>query len=176
MIDAAVSGSVPQVEEGSLVIFVGGEQETYERCKPILDVLGKQSSYLGSSGNGTTMKLVVNLLLGLGRQALAEALVLGEKAGLERAQLINVLRQTAVLSPRQQADLEHVQQRQYPADFALALMEKDFHLILAEAFAVSAPLPMTAVAQQIATAAIRDKGEEDASTIIPFMETFAGLS
>ncbi|EFH83638.1 3-hydroxyisobutyrate dehydrogenase [Ktedonobacter racemifer DSM 44963] len=176
MIDAAVSGSVPQVEQGSLVIFVGGERETYERCKPILDVLGKQSIYLGSSGKGTTMKLVVNMLLGLGRQALAEALVLGEKAGLERDQLIDVLKQTAVVSPRQQADLEHARQREYPADFALALMHKDFHLMLDEAFEVSAPLPTTAVAQQIAAAAMRGVGEEDASAIIQFMEAFAGIS
>src|SRR5216684_4313285 len=127
MIDAAVSGSVPQVEQGSLVIFVGGEQETYQQCKPILDVLGKSSSYMGASGMGTTMKLVVNTLLGLGMQALAEAIVLGEKAGIEREQLIDVLKQTAVVSPRQQADLEHARQREYPADFALALMYKDFH-------------------------------------------------
>lgn len=173
MIDAAVSGSVPQVQQGSLVIFVGGERAMYERCKPILDVLGKQSIYLGSSGKGTTMKLVVNLLLGLGRQALAEALVLGEKAGLEREQLIDVLEQTAVVSPRQQADLEHVRQRAYPADFALALMSKDFHN---EAFEVSAPLPMTAVAQQLVAAAMPGYGEADASAIIPFMEAFAGLA
>ncbi len=176
MIDAAVSGSVPQVEQGNLVIFVGGEQETYARCKPILDVLGKQSIYLGSSGKGTSMKLVVNLLLGLGRQALAEALVLGEKAGLEREQLIEVLKQTAVVSPRQQADLEHARLREYPADFALALMSNEFQLMLAEAFAVSAPLPMTAVAQQIAAAAQPGLGEKDASAIISFMEAFAGLS
>ena len=176
MIDAAVSGSVPQVEQGSLVIFVGGERDTYERCKPILDVLGKQSTYLGASGKGTTMKLVVNLLLGLSRQALAEALVLGEKAGLEREQLINVLKQTAVVSPRQQADLEHARQREYGADFVLALMSKDFHLALNEAFEVSAPLPMTAVAQQIAAAAMPSYGEKDASAIIPFLEVFAGLS
>ena len=71
MIDAAVSGSVPQAEQGSLVIFVGGEHETYEQCKPILDVLGTASFYMGASGMGTTMKLVVNTLLGLGMQALA---------------------------------------------------------------------------------------------------------
>jgi 3-hydroxyisobutyrate dehydrogenase-like beta-hydroxyacid dehydrogenase len=176
MIDAAVSGSVPQVEQGSLVIFVGGERETYDRCKPILDVLGKQSIYLGSSGKGTAMKLVVNLLLGLSRQALAEALVLGEKAGLDREQLIAVLKQTAVISPRQQADLEHARLRDYPADFALALMSKDFQLMLDEAFEISAPLPMTAVAQQIAAAAMRGYGKEDASAILQFMEAFAGLS
>ena len=84
MIDAAVSGSVPQIEQGGLVIFVGGEHTTYEQCKPLLDVLGKNSFYMGASGMGTTMKLAVNTLLGLGMQALAEALALGEKAGLEK--------------------------------------------------------------------------------------------
>ena len=97
MIDAAVSGSVPQVEAGSLVIFVGGEQEIYQACKPILNVLGTSSFYMGPSGMGTTMKLVVNTLLGLNMQAIAEALILGEKSGLERAQLIEVLKQTAVI-------------------------------------------------------------------------------
>ena len=84
MIDAAVSGSVPQVGQGSLVMFVGGEQETYQQCQPILDILGQSSFYMGPSGMGTTMKLVVNTLLGLGMQALAEAIALGEKAGIEK--------------------------------------------------------------------------------------------
>lgn len=176
MIDAAVSGSVPQVEQGSLVIFVGGEQETYQRVKPILDVLGKQSYYLGASGMGTSMKLVVNALLGLSRQALAEALVLGQKAGLEREQLIDVLQQTAVISPRQKADLEHARQRQYPADFPLNLMHKDFGLILTQASEVSAPMPATAAAQQVYTAALTKEGEEDASAIIQYMEELAGLT
>src|SRR5436309_11285539 len=83
MIDAAVSGSVPQVDQGSLVIFVGGEQKTYQECKPLLAVLGTNSFYMGASGMGTTMKLVVNTLLGLSMQALAEAIALGDKAGLE---------------------------------------------------------------------------------------------
>src|SRR5260370_8189793 len=69
MIDAAVSGSVPQVEQGSLVIFVGGEQETYQQCKPILDVLGKSSSYMGASGMGATKKLSVKPLPPLVSQA-----------------------------------------------------------------------------------------------------------
>src|SRR5713101_2065350 len=91
MIDAAVSGSVPQVDQGSLVIFVGGEQKTYQQCKPLLDVLGKNSFSMGASGMGTTMKLVVNTLLGLGMQALADAIALGEKAGLEKGLLLDVL-------------------------------------------------------------------------------------
>ena len=60
--DAAISGSVPQAETGSLIIFVGGEKKTYQACKPILDVLSRESFYMGPSGMGTTMKLVANTL------------------------------------------------------------------------------------------------------------------
>ncbi len=140
MIDAAVSGSVPQVDQGSLVIFVGGEQETYEQCKPILDVLGQNSFSMGASGMGTTMKLVVNTLLGLGMQALAEAIALGEKAGIEKGLLLDVLGQTAVLTPGQKSKLENVRREQYPTNFALSLMHKDFSLVLSQAYNVYDPV------------------------------------
>ena len=103
MMDAAISGSVPQVDQGSLVIFVGGERKTLELCKPIFDLLSKNTFYMGASGMGTTMKLVVNALLGLGMQALAEAIALGEKAGLDKGLLLDVLGKTAVLSASQKS-------------------------------------------------------------------------
>lgn len=176
MIDAAVSGSVPQVEQGSLVIFVGGEQETYQQCRPLLEVLGKSIFYMGPSGMGTTMKLVVNTLLGVGMQALAEAIALGGKAGLEKGLLLDVLEQTAVLTPGQKAKLVNVKREQYPAQFALSLMHKDFDLILSEAYAVSTPMPATAVAQQMYTAASAKGMDEDFSVMIKFMEQLAGIS
>jgi 3-hydroxyisobutyrate dehydrogenase len=153
MIAAAVSGSVPQVEQGSLVIFVGGEQETYQQCKPILDILGQSSFYMGASGMGTTMKLVVNTLLGLGMQALAEAIALGEKAGLSKDVLLDVLGQTAVLTSGQKSKLENVRREEYPTQFALSLQHKDLRLILNEADEVSVSMPATAVALQMFTAA-----------------------
>ena len=176
MIDAAVSGSVPQVEQGSLVIFVGGEQETYQQCKPILDMLGQSSFYMGRSGMGTTMKLVVNTLLGLGMQALAEAIALGEKAGLEKGLLLDVLGQTAVLTPGQKSKLENVKREQYPTNFALSLMHKDLSLVLSQAYDVSVSMPATAAAQQMSTAAMAKGMDADFSIMIQFMEKLAGLS
>jgi 3-hydroxyisobutyrate dehydrogenase-like beta-hydroxyacid dehydrogenase len=108
MIDAPVSGSTPQAKEGKLVIFVGGEQETYQQCEPILKEMGQQIYYMGENGNGVTMKLVVNTMLGLGLQALAEALTLGEKAGIDKHQLIEVLGQTTVMAPAYKAKLANV--------------------------------------------------------------------
>jgi len=176
MIDAAVSGSVPQVEQGSLVIFVGGEQETYQQCKPILDILGQSSFYMGPSGMGTTMKLVVNTLLGLGMQALAEAIALGEKAGVEKGLLLDVLGQTTVLTPGQKSKLENVKREEYPTNFALSLMHKDFSLVLSQAYDVSVSMPATAAAQQMYTAAMAKGRDADFSLMIQFMEELAGVS
>jgi len=176
MIDAAVSGSVPQVDQGSLVIFVGGEHKTYEQCKPLLDVLGTNSFYMGASGMGTTMKLVVNTLLGLGMQALAEAIALGEKAGVEKGLLLDVLGQTAVLTPGQKSKLDNVRREQYPTNFALSLMHKDFSLVLSQAYDVSVSMPATAAAQQMYTAAMAKGRDADFSLMIQFMEELAGLS
>src|SRR5947209_19347779 len=120
MIDAAVSGSVQQVDQGSLVIFVGGDHETYEECRSILEVLGESIFYMGPSGMGTTMKLVVNTMLGVGMQALAEAIALGEKAGLEKGLLLDVLEQTTVLTAGQKAKLANVKGNHYPTQFALS--------------------------------------------------------
>ena len=176
MIDAAVSGSVPQVEQGSLVIFVGGDHKTFEQGKPILDVLGQNSFYMGASGMGTTMKLVVNTLLGLGMQALAEAIALGEKAGLEKGLLLDVLGQTAVLTSGQKSKLENVKREEYPTNFALSLMHKDFSLVLSRAYDLSVSMPSTAAAQQMYTAAMAKGMDEDFSIMIKFMEELAGLS
>src|SRR5438105_9001596 len=176
MIDAAVSGSVPQVEQGSLVIFVGGEHKTYQQCKPILDVLGKNSYYMGASGMGTTMKLVVNTLLGLSMQALAEAIALGEKAGLEKGLLLDVLGQTAVLTPGQKSKLENGRREEYPTNFALSLMHKDLSLVLSRAYDLSVSMPTTAAAQQMSTAAMATGRDADFSIMIQFMEELAGLS
>lgn len=173
MIDAPVSGSVPQVDAGSLVIFVGGEQETYQASKPILDVLGTRHFYMGTSGMGATMKLVANALLGLSLQAIAEAMVLGEKAGLERTQLIDVLKETSIVSPRQKTALENAGRRVYPANFPLPLMVKDFGLILRLASALAVPMPATAAAQQAYAIAQARGVDDDVAAIIAVMEELA---
>ncbi|MHB8598990.1 MAG: NAD(P)-dependent oxidoreductase [Ktedonobacteraceae bacterium] len=176
MLDAAMSGSVPQVEQGSLVLFVGGGQQIYEQCQPILQVFSKQIFYMGSSGMGTTMKLVVNTLLGLGMQALAEAIALGQKAGLGKEQLLDVLGQTAVIAPNVKGKLENVKREEYPTNFALSLMHKDFSLILNEAYEHSVSMPATAAARQMFSAALASGMDEDISAIVKYMEESAGLN
>ena len=173
VLDAPVSGSTPQAEQGQLVIFVGGEKAVYERCLPILAVLGRESFYVGPAGSGSTMKLCVNALLGLGVQALAEAVALGLKAGLERDRFLDVLGATVVLSASQRAKLENVRKDAYPPTFPLRLMSKDFGLILDTARRLSVAMPATTAAEQVSAAeAARQRAsgrDEDFSSVVRAM-------
>jgi 3-hydroxyisobutyrate dehydrogenase-like beta-hydroxyacid dehydrogenase len=180
MLDAPVSGSTVQAEQGQLVIFVGGEEDAYQRCQPILAVLGSKTFYLGPSGAGATMKLCVNTLLGLGVQALAEAIALGVKAGLARERFLQVLGETAVVSPSQKAKIENARRGQYPAAFPLRLMFKDFGLIVQTALELSVPMPATAAAVQVAAAEHARQSaahtDEDFSVVVRAMERLAGVA
>jgi 3-hydroxyisobutyrate dehydrogenase len=180
VLDAPVSGSTVQVEQGQLVIFVGGEEAVYEKCRPLLAVLGAKNFYLGASGSGATMKLCVNAMLGMGIQSLAESIALGLKAGLARERFFQVLGETAVVSPSQRGKLENARKNEYPAAFALSLMFKDFGLILAMAESLSVPMPATAAAAQVAAAEnarqTATHSNEDISVIVRTMERAAGIA
>ena len=180
VLDAPVSWSTVQAEQGQLVIFVGGEEDVYQRCQSILAVLGSKTFYLGPSGAGATMKLCVNTLLGLGVQALAEAIALGVKAGLPRERFLQVLGETAVVSPSQKSKLENARKDDYPAAFALRLMFKDFGLIVETAMEWSVPMPATAAAVQVAAAEHARQSaahsDEDFSVVIRAMGRLAGIA
>src|SRR5581483_10036891 len=157
-------------EEGSLTIFVGGAAETYEYGAPLFNILGKKSFYLGESGSGAKMKLVVNVLLGVGMQAIAEAIALGERSGLHKEALIDVLRETAVISPGHKMKLENARGENYAATFPLRLMLKDYRLILNQAAECSVPMRTTAVSQAIWSAEWGRRMEEDYSAGIRLMD------
>ncbi len=180
VLDAPVSGSTPQAEQGQLVIFVGGEEDVYQRCQPLLAVLGSKTLYMGPGGSGTTMKLCANTLLGLGVQALAEAFALGEKGGLSRQRLVEVLGETAVVSPSQKSKLENARKGEYPAAFPLRLMFKDFGLIVETAMELSVPMPATAAAVQVAAAEharqLAAHSDDDFSVVIRAMERMAAVA
>ena len=99
VLDVAISGSTPAAEEGTLTLLAGGNPELFLAAEPIFQAVAKRYFLLGGPGSGTAMKLVVNTLLGVGMQAIAEAVVLGEKVGLDRERLLEVLSQTAVIAP-----------------------------------------------------------------------------
>jgi 3-hydroxyisobutyrate dehydrogenase-like beta-hydroxyacid dehydrogenase len=175
VLDVPISGSTPAAEQGTLTLFGGGDEEIFHNAEPIFRAIAQQYFYLGPSGSGTTMKLVVNTLLGIGMQAIAEAVALGQKAGLNRDRLFDVLSHTAVIAPAHIGKLARAASNDYSAQFALRLMNKDFRLILETAAEMRVPMPVTAAAFQINTAEAANSIEEDFSAVIRRMENLARL-
>jgi 3-hydroxyisobutyrate dehydrogenase len=146
VLDVAISGSTPAAEEGILMLLVGGNREVFHAAKPIFHAVAKQYFFLGGSGSGTAMKLVVNTLRGVGMQAIAEAVCLGEKSGLDRERLLEVLAKTAVIAPAHLGKLNRTPVNDYSPRFPLRLINKDFQLILKAAAQEHIPMPATEAA------------------------------
>src|SRR6266403_3896478 len=172
-LDSPVSGSTPAAEEGTLTLFCGGDEELFQAAQPIFSSIASQHFYLGGSGSGTAMKLVANTLLGVGMQAIAESVALGQKEGLDRHRLFEVLSRTAVIAPAHLGKLSRADRGNYSAQFAIRLMNKDFGLVLETAAAAKVPMPATAAAFQINVAEFNEGKEEDFSAVITLMERLA---
>lgn len=139
LLDAPVSGSVSVVEQGSLTIMVGGDAEALERARPVLDALATKVVHVGPLGTGATMKLAVNDLIHAIDVGLSEALVLAERAGVERSVAYDLFAGGAAAAPfvlYKREAFEHPDETR-PA-FMLDLMAKDLDLILALAREVGA--------------------------------------
>ena len=119
VLDVTISGSTPAAENGLLTLFGGGNKERFDTAESIFRVIANKYFYLGPSGSGATMKHVVNTLLGIGMQAIAEAVALGEKAGLNRNRLLWVLSQTAVVAPAHVGKLQRAMNRDYSPQFPI---------------------------------------------------------
>src|SRR6202790_602235 len=170
VLDVTISGSTPAAEQGALTLFGGGDQGCFAAAESIFRVIARKYFYLGSSGSGATMKLVVNALLGIGMQAIAEAVALGEKAGLDRNRLLDVLSETAVVAPAHIGKLKRPKKSDYSPQFPLRLMNKDFGLILNLAAAVGARMPATGAAFEVNARQSDEGAEQDFSAVILQME------
>jgi 3-hydroxyisobutyrate dehydrogenase-like beta-hydroxyacid dehydrogenase len=176
VMDVAISGSTPAAENGTLTLLAGGNPELFRAATPIFELLAKQYFLLGGPGSGTAMKLVVNTLLGVGMQAIAEATVLGEKAGLDRNHLLEVLSRTAVIAPAHMGKLARIAVEDYTPQFPLRLMNKDFMLILKAAAQVRVPMPATEAAFHVNSEELAGDHEEDFSAVVRRMEEVAGIA
>ncbi|HEX2948535.1 MAG TPA: NAD(P)-dependent oxidoreductase, partial [Armatimonadota bacterium] len=174
-LDAPVSGSVKPATEGTLVILVGGAQGDYERCLPLFQTMGKDIFYLGPNGSGAHMKLCINMLLGSIMQTVAESIVLAEKGGLTREQMLNVINVSACQTPIVKLKTPSYLNREYPAAFALKHMAKDFGLAMAQAQRLRVTLPITAAGNESFKAA-ENQGiaNQDIAGIIKLIEQLSG--
>ena len=176
MIDAPVAGTVRAATDGSLVIMVGGERATYSDAAEILSSLGKHVFHVGPNGAGCQMKLVVNILLSLTSQALAEALAFGEAQGLNLRRMHEVL----VTTPSSSGIVVRKGQAMIDRDFTpaapLRLLHKDLGQALAVAQDLGIPLPATATAHSLYAAGMAlGHAEQDFAAIFAVMEHLVGL-
>ena len=170
VIDVTISGSTSTAEKGLLTLFGGGDRAFFDSAEAIFRAIAWKYFHLGPSGAGATMKLVVNTLLGIGMQAIAEAVALGEKAGLDRKRLLNVLSETAVVAPAHVGKLERAAKNDYSPQFPIRLMNKDFGLILNLAAAVGARMPAAGAAFEVNARQVEQGEEQDFSAVILQME------
>lgn len=174
-LDAPVSGSTAAAESGQLVIMVGGDRAAFDALQPILSTLGKAAYYLGESGSGAMAKLVVNTMLGGLMAVLSESLCLGQKAGLDPAQLVEIISNTSSGAPLVKARGPNMVQGRFPSAFPLRLMTKDFSLITAEARQLGVPMPTAAVVAELYQARNNRGQEEDFSAVFGLLRELAGL-
>jgi len=152
MLDAPVSGSVPQVQTGTLTIMVGGDEQAYARVEPILRELGTPT-LIGENGQGLVLKLAINISLAVQMLAFAEGLVLAERAGIDAKLAVDVMTQSPIGSPMLKARAELVLDLPDEAWFDVSLMQKDVALALDTGRELHVPLPSAATADQLLTLA-----------------------
>jgi 2-hydroxy-3-oxopropionate reductase len=176
-LDTPISGTSTSVAQGEGTIFVGGDAVVAETCRAIFDAVAAKTVHVGPVGAASVTKLAANLIGGINVIALAEALVLGAKAGVAPAVLLAALRQAPVGSRMMDSRGVQMVTHTFDPHIRLDLFLKDFRLMLAEGERLGVPLPLTSVAQQLTTAASSaGHGDEDLTAVITVLEALAGIA
>lgn len=177
MVDAPVSGGPVGAADGTLTIMVGGKEDVYRDCLPILQTMGKRIFYIGSNGAGHTMKALNNMMFAVNMQGVVEGLVLGAKAGLNPEKIVEVV---STASGRSYAlDTKAVRQilaSNYRPGFSTDLLYKDVDIATTLGRALGVPLLAANMAQQLlAVARGRGMGALDNSCVVKLIEEAAGV-
>jgi 3-hydroxyisobutyrate dehydrogenase-like beta-hydroxyacid dehydrogenase len=157
MLDAPVSGSIPQVESGTLAIMVGGERHAFAAVEPLLHELGQTVTYIGPNGQGLLLKLAINISLAVQTLAFSEGLLLAERAGVDPQVAAAVMSASSIGSPMLKARIPLLLDLPEHAWFDVELMQKDIRLARQAADELHVPLPSATVADEMLTTA-RDAG------------------
>lgn len=176
MLDAPVSGSVSTLEQGKLSIMVGGDRGTFEQVKPILQDIGPKVTYVGRNGQAVLMKIATNLSLAVQMLAFSEGLLLAEKSGIPRATAVEVLLGSVIASPMLIYRGPFVLTMPEEAWFDVNMMQKDMLLALDMGRKLDVPLPTTAVANEMLTAArARGLEKKDFAAVYEVMAHMSGV-
>jgi len=169
-VDAPVTGSSPAAAEAKLIFWVGADPDDLERIRTLLLCMGNKIVHTGGHGAGTSMKMVINLLLGTGMVAFTEAMALGEGLGLSSKMLFDSLLGTPAVAPFLAAKRDKIDNRDYEAEFPLRWMQKDMHLATISAFEAGVAMPLTNIAKEMYQLAMREgHAAEDFSAVYEFV-------
>jgi 3-hydroxyisobutyrate dehydrogenase len=172
MLDAPVAGSSGQARRREAPVMVGGDAEVFARCRPILDALSERVRHVGPNGAGARAKLVVNLVLGLNRLALAEGLLFGLRQGLDGKALLALLQESSAYSRAMDIKGQRMVEGNFEAEGKLVQHLKDVELMLEVGRAAGAPLLATALHRQLLLAGVAGGlGDHDNSAIIEVLRS-----
>ena len=175
-LDAPAFGSKKESADAKLWILAAGKREAFEKVKPVLQHLGQTIHYFGKNGNAAAMKLVGNLIVALEMEALAEGLVLAQKAGLDLSTVMEVVKVADFRSPLLVSNGRNILKRDFSTSFALTLMLKDAGLIQKFAGSLQSPIPALGVVQKnLESAVALGFGKENASAVIKALEKEASV-
>ena len=176
MLDAPVSGGEPAAVSGNLAIMVGGKQDVLDRCMPVLDVMGRSVVRVGDLGAGNTVKLANQIIVAANIEAVGEAFVLAQKAGIDPELVFQAIRGGLAGSNVMEAKAPMIMDRNFNPGFRIRLHQKDLHNALLTGKELGVPLPVTSLVQQMIGALMNQgRGENDHSGIVNFIEDLAAI-
>ena len=174
MLDAPVSGGEPGAVAGTLAIMVGGKQEQFDQSVDLLKVMGANVVRTGDIGAGGVTKLANQIIVAANIEALAEALVLAQKAGVDPENVLNAIRGGLAGSAVLEAKGPMMLNRNFRAGFRVRLHQKDLRNVLQTAQELNIPLPVTSLLQQMLGALMNEgEAESDHSAILKFVENLS---
>ena len=170
-VDAPVAGTKPQAQNGELVFIAGGSAEDIEACKPYFELMGSRTAHVGENGKGTSLKVVVNLMLAQSMAAFAEAAALGQALGISQEILFNTLMGGPVVAPFVTSKREMMTNHAYDdPQFPLRWMQKDVQMAAVSAYEAGVAMPIGNVTKEIFQLAVQaGYGDKDFSAIYEFL-------
>jgi 3-hydroxyisobutyrate dehydrogenase-like beta-hydroxyacid dehydrogenase len=170
-IDAPVSGTKKPAEDGTLIILAGGPQDKVQELEPVLLAMGKKVVYCGAAGQGSMMKMFINLLLGMMMEGFAEALNFGKLGGLSTEAMLDTVYSGPLNCAMFQVKAANLQNKNYPTAFPLKHMTKDAKFVVDTAYELGAPVPVGQMILHLyRTGVAQGWGDEDLSAIAKVLE------
>ena len=174
-VDAPVSGTKKPAEDAQLVILASGNRQRVQELEPLFLTMGKKVVYCGKTGQGSMMKMFINLLLGLMMAGFAESLNFGRLGGLDLEAMLDVVASSAMNAPMFQVKAPNFKEKNYPAAFPLKHLAKDAKFVLDTAYELGAPVPAGQMLLHLYRLGVaKGWGDEDISAIMRVMEHLSG--